>query len=47
LPGDARERIEIALAMVDAIDAQLAPLERDPRRLAPRPPCADAALWDG
>jgi transposase len=36
LPGDARERIEIALAMVDAIDAQITPLERDLRRLARR-----------
>jgi transposase len=36
LPGDARERIEIALAMVDAIDARIAPLERDLRQLARR-----------
>jgi transposase len=36
LPGDARERIEIALAMVDAIDAQIAPLERELRQLARR-----------
>jgi transposase len=36
LPGDARERIEIALAMVDAIDAQITPLERDLRQLARR-----------
>jgi transposase len=36
LPADARERIEVALAMVDAIDAQLAPLERDLRQLARR-----------
>ena len=28
LPADARERIEIALSMVDAIDAQIAPPER-------------------
>jgi transposase len=33
---DARERIEIALAMVDAIDAQIAPLERELRQLARR-----------
>ena len=36
LPEDARERIEIALAMVDAIDAQIAPLERELRQLARR-----------
>jgi transposase len=36
LPDDARERIDVALAMVDAIDAQLAPLERDLRQLARR-----------
>ena len=36
LPADARERIEIALAMVDAIDARIAPLERELRRLARR-----------
>jgi transposase len=32
VPADARERIEIALAMIDAIDAQTAPLERELRR---------------
>jgi transposase len=36
LPEDARERIEIALAMIEAIDAQLAPLERELRQLARR-----------
>jgi transposase len=36
LPDDARERIEIALAMIDAIEAQIAPLERDLRALARR-----------
>src|SRR3954452_13559923 len=36
LPQDARERIQIALAMVDAIDAQIAPLERELRQLARR-----------
>jgi transposase len=36
LPTDARERIEIALAMIDAIDAQISPLERELRRLARR-----------
>jgi transposase len=49
VPADARERIEIALAMVDAVDAQIAPLERELRQLARRQPgCrADAALRDG
>src|SRR5688500_6906641 len=36
LPDDARERIEIALAMVEAIDTQIAPLERELRQLARR-----------
>jgi transposase len=36
LPADARERIQIALGMVDAIDAQIAPLERELRQLARR-----------
>src|SRR3954453_12343936 len=36
VPGDARERIKVALAMVDAIDAQIAPLERELRQLARR-----------
>jgi len=36
LPEDARERIMIALAMIDAIDAQIAPLERELRQLARR-----------
>ena len=36
LPADARERIAVALAMIDAIDSQLAPLEREIRRLARR-----------
>ena len=36
LPDDARERIEVALAMIDAIDAQIAPLERELRQLARR-----------
>jgi transposase len=34
LPPDALERIEVALRMVEGIDAQLAPLERELRRLA-------------
>ena len=36
LPDAARERIEVALAMIDALDRQLAPLERDIRALARR-----------
>jgi transposase len=36
LPAAARERIEVALAMVDAIDAQLGPLERELQRFARR-----------
>jgi transposase len=36
LPADARERVEIALAMIDAIDARIAPLERELRPLARR-----------
>jgi transposase len=36
VPADARERIEIALAMIDAIETQIAPLERELRRLARR-----------
>ncbi len=36
LAADARERIEIALRMIDAIEAQIAPLERELRRLARR-----------
>jgi transposase len=36
LPDSARERIEVALAMIEALDRQLAPLERRLRRLARR-----------
>ncbi len=36
LPADARERIAIAVAMVDAIEAQIAPLEHELRQLARR-----------
>jgi len=36
LPASARERIEVAFAMVDALDRQLAPLERELRQLARR-----------
>ena len=45
LPADARERIAIALAMVDAIDAQIAPLERELRQLARRQ--AGCKAFDG
>ena len=36
LPSDARERIEIALAMVEAIEQRIAPLERELRQIARR-----------
>jgi hypothetical protein len=36
LLADARERIAVALAMIDAIEAQIAPLGRELRRLARR-----------
>ena len=36
LPPAARERIEVALQVIDALDRQLAPLERDIRALARR-----------
>lgn len=36
LPAAARERIEVALAVIDALDAQLAPLERELRAFARR-----------
>jgi transposase len=38
LPDTARERIEVALQMIEAIDAQLAPVERELRRYARRQP---------
>jgi transposase len=34
LPAGARERIEVALRMIEAIDGQIAPLERELRALA-------------
>ena len=34
VPADAHQRIAVALAMIDAIDAQTAPLERELRQLA-------------
>lgn len=36
LPADARERIDVSLAMIDALERQVAPLEREIRRLARR-----------
>src|SRR5207245_9558428 len=36
LPADARERIAIALAMIDSLDGQLRPLESELRALARR-----------
>jgi transposase len=38
LPATARERIEIALSMIEAIEAQLAPIERELRAYARRQP---------
>lgn len=38
LPSTARERIEVALSMIEAIDAQLAPIERELRAYARRQP---------
>ncbi len=46
LPADARERIAIALAMIDSLDGQLRPLEcraSQTRAPADRLPCADGA----
>ena len=47
LPADARERIAIALAMIDSLDGQLRPLESELRALADRLPCADGAVRNG
>jgi transposase len=44
LPPAARERIEVALAMIEAADRQLAPLERELRRLARRQPGCRALM---
>lgn len=38
LPDAARRQIEVALAMIDAVDAQLRPLDRELRELARRQP---------
>jgi transposase len=44
LPEAARERITVALAMIDAIEIQLAPIERRLRRLARRQPGCQALM---
>jgi transposase len=44
LPDAAQERIAVALAMIDAIDLQLAPIERRLRRLARRQPGCQALM---
>jgi transposase len=44
LPAADRERIEVALAMVDALDRQLAPIESKLRRLARRQPGCRALM---
>jgi transposase len=36
LPESARERVEVALSMIEALDRQLAPIEEQLRRLARR-----------
>jgi transposase len=44
LPAAARERIDVALALIDAIDRQLAPLEQELRQLARRQPGCRALM---
>ena len=44
LPAAASERVRVALALIDALDTQLAPLERELRRLARRQPGCRALL---
>ena len=44
LPEATRERIEVALQMIEAIDRQLAPLERQLRRLARHQPGCQALM---
>jgi transposase len=39
LPDSARERVEVALAMIEALDRQLAPIERELRQLARQTGC--------
>jgi len=45
LPADARERIAIALAMIDSLDGQLRPLEAELRKLARRQTGCRAPGW--
>ena len=44
LPPDARERIEVALSMIESIDRQLSPIEGELRRLARRQPGCRALM---
>jgi transposase len=44
LPPDARERIEVALALIDTLEARLAPLEQELRQLARRQPGCRALM---
>jgi transposase len=44
LPASARERISVALALIDALDCQLAPIERELRSLARRQPGCRALM---
>src|SRR5215207_4559513 len=44
LPDDALERIEVALQMIEAIDRQVAPVERELRQLARRQPGCRALM---
>ena len=44
LPGTAREQVSIALAMIDALDTQIAPLDKELRAYARRQPGCKALL---
>jgi transposase len=44
LPAAARERVEAALQMIEALDRRLAPIESEPRRLARRQPGCRAPM---
>jgi transposase len=44
LPGAARERIEVSLSMIEALDCQLAPIEQKLRQLARRQPGCRALM---
>ena len=44
LPPDAVERIEVSLKLIEGLDAQLAPLERELRQLARRQPGCRALM---